>query len=301
MPGDAARFTTEPLREILTHLRATIARDTHAEILVPDPDLGIGLYPGELTHAGRHRPYQVWVDVADRLGAHLLTPTRDGNFVRLRFVRERTDRARPGERHAERYGADSDFQRVDKREDPCFLEDLQEALARAALQPGARVLSVGVNNGRELDVLHLTYPSHDLHVTGIDVSDTALALARERHPRHVFRVLDVNDLPEPELGRFDLIIALATLQSPGVDQDRVFRTLLREHLKPAGGIIIGLPNCRYAHGRVSYGARLLNYHRPELSLLLKDAALYRRHLQKHGFRVWVTGKYDVLVTAVRNA
>lgn len=48
----------------------------------------------------------------------------------------------------------------------------------------------------------------------------------------------------------------------------------------------------------SYGARLRNFARPDLSLLAADVTQARRGLQKQGFKVFVTGKYEVLVTAI---
>ncbi|PYE55808.1 class I SAM-dependent methyltransferase [Deinococcus yavapaiensis] len=280
---------------VVTRLRDLLARDGAARFLVPNPDLGDGRYPGEETSVGKHRPYSVWVDLADRLECRFLTPVSHGDFVELRFdLVERTSR----DRSAGRYGALSDFQRVDKLEDPLFLDDMLEALHRVPLASGARVLHLGVNGGRELALLDLAFPDRAFDVVAVDVDDSALELARRRFPQHAFRVLNVNDLPDETLGTFDLVVALSVLQSPGVDTDRVFRVLLRDHLKPSGSVILGFPNCRYLGGEVSYGARLLNFRKPDLSLLVKDVALVRRHLQKHGFRVYVTGKYEVLVTGV---
>ena len=65
-------------------------------------------------------------------------------------------------------------------------------------------------------------------------------------------------------------------------------------------MIFGLPNCRYVDGEVEYGTRMLNFRQPELGLLVKDVAFYRKYLQQHDRQVFVTGKYDVLVTAVAN-
>ena len=258
--------------------------------------MGLGLYPGERIEAGIHRPYSVWYDAADRLECHLLTPVNLGEQVELTFVKPQ---ARASERDAEKYDPDSEFGHVNKLEDPCFLEDMLEALKRINLKQGARVLSVGVNTGNELKLLEQVYPDLPLEVIGLDLNSRALEVARERFPQFTFLERDLNDLPFLELGKFDLIVCLSVLQSSGTDKDVVFRTLLREHLSSSGGIIIGLPNCRYVDGRVSYGARMRNFRKPDLSLLLADLALYRRHLQKHGFRVYVTGKYEVLLTAVR--
>lgn len=289
-------FSDQPLQLILEQMRSALEREGRVRIRVPNPDLGRGLYPGEQTEAGLYRPYSVWLDVADRLECHFLTPSSSGAQVELTFVKFQA-RARPPT--PEKYDPDSEFGRVNKLEDPYFLEDLQEALKRVHLSKGARVLSVGVNTGNELSLLEKVYPDLALEVVGLDLNPRALEVARERFPRFTFLERNLNELPFPELGKFDLIMSISVLQSSGIDKDKVFRTLIREHLSSSGGLIIGLPNCRYIDGQPSYGARMRNFRKPDLSLLLADLALYRRHLQKHGFRVYVTGKYEVLLTAVR--
>lgn len=293
----------EPLHDLLPLVRSRLDACGEVCLIVPDPDLGVGLHAGERLPggAGRHRPYRVWLDLAERLDADFLTPRTRPDLpdrVELRLRRHGDRAVRTRERHDERYGAASDFVRVDKLEDPCFLDDALEALARIDLPDGARVLDVGVNNGNELRLLDLAAPGHTFDLVGIDVSDSALALARERFPRADLRRLDARDLPAPDLGRFDLIVCLSTLQSPGLDLDTTLRTLRRDHLRPGGSLLLSFPNARYEGGRLTYGARVPNYRRPDLSLLLRDVAHVRRHLQKHGFRVFVTGKYEVFVTAV---
>lgn len=296
-------FTTEPLGTVLGWLRAELLVRGEASLKVPDPDTGLalGLYPGETGPAGIHRPYLTWIDAADLLDAQVLTPVRLGEMVQLHFRRRRVQ---PPDRTPGRYAAGTEFARVNKLEDPHFLHDLTEALARASLEPGARVLSLGVGGGRELEVLEQVYPGHGLQVLGLDLEPSALKLARDRFPAHRFpdyrfRVQDVTLPGLSELGRFDAVLALSLLQSPSVVQADLLRTLRTDVLAPAGTLILGFPNARYRGGELSYGARTLNFTRPDLSLLVKDVTQARRALQGHGFTVYVTGKYEVLVTAVR--
>jgi hypothetical protein len=110
---------------------------------------------------------------------------------------------------------------------------------------------------------------------------------------------DLAAVAELELGRFDLIVAIDTLQSSGLDDRVLLRHLVQERLAPGGAVIFGLPNCRYLDGEVVHGARMLNFRQPELGLLIKDVAFYRRYLQQHGRTVYVTGKHEVLITAVK--
>lgn len=287
-------FTHEPLARILPAVRAAL-RSGEATLEVPDPDLGLGLYAGEAAENGVHRPWAVWTDLADLLGAHLLTPERlPGGRVRLRLRL----RAAGPDPDAAGYGAGGDWARVDKLEDPVFLHTFVEALRRVNPPPGGRVLALGVNAGRELGALALALPGRELEVVGVDLDASALAAAALRFPRGTFLQLDVNGLPRPELGRFDLVLALSLLQSPGVRQDVLLSALRRHHLTPGGGLILGYPNARYRAGELSYGARMRNFGRPDLSLLAADVSAARRGLHGRGFKVFVTGKYEVLVTAI---
>ncbi|WP_241899891.1 methyltransferase domain-containing protein [Deinococcus sp. UR1] len=261
---------------------------------IPDPDAGLGRYAGEATAHGTHRPWHTWTDLADLLGAHLLTPDRAGEG-RVRLTLRAHAPARDPD-HAG-YGPDGDWARVNKLEDPVFLSTFIEALRRVNPPPGGRVLALGLNAGHELAALPLAFPDRALTVVGVELDPAAAQAARERWPQATVHVADVNALPEG-LGRFDLILALSLLQSPGVTQDVLLATLRRHHLTPGGGLILGYPNARYRDGTLSYGARMRNYARPDLSLLTADVTNARRGLQKHDFKVFVTGKYEVLLTAI---
>jgi SAM-dependent methyltransferase len=265
---------------------------------VLDPDLGRGRYAGEVIEGARHvhRPFRVWVDLAERLGMRLLTPRPiESPLVRLTFEPlDRDARLRPSaEDPTEKYGADSEFARISKLEDPGFVIDFEEALARIELPAEPRVLDLGVNTGDELALLD---GLGDAKIVGIDHSASAIAVARERFPHAELHVADLNSLPP--LGKFDLVISLGTLQSPGVDDREVLRRIVQDHLAPRGAVILGIPNCRYIDGEVEYGTRVVNRREPELGLLVKDVAFYRKYLQQHDRQVFVTGKHYVLVTAV---
>jgi hypothetical protein len=308
------RFHAEPLIHILRHLQGALAQGpAQVQVEVPDPDLGRGLYPGERTGPGGallHRPFRAWCDLAEGLGCRLLTPRAlDATHVRLTFEPLGPEAAfhaggagagQDAPRH-ERYGAGSDFARTRKLEDPGFLLPWLEALGRLALPPGARVLDLGVNRGDELEAFGaLSPPREDLAFVGVDHSASALAQARERFadPRHRFVEADLAALPA-DLGRFSLVVSVGTLQSPGVDDRALLRRLVQAHLEPHCSLLLGFPNSRFRDGEVVYGARVRNLREPDLSLLVKDLSFYRRYLHQHGFRTYLTGKYDLLLTAVR--
>ena len=295
-------WRAEPLHEILTVVAAGVARGEAVELVVLDPDRGRGLYAGEQVDGHVHRPWRVWVDLADRLTARLCTPHPAGDgLVRIRFEPlPPPAAAAPAPVAAEKYGTGSAFARISKLEDPGFVVDLREALARCRLAPTARVLALGCNSGNELVLVLEAAPAARL--VGIDHAESAVAVARARFPAAAFVTADLATLPALALGgRFDLVLTLSTLQSPGVDDRALLRQLVQDHLAPTGALILGLPNCRYVDGEVSYGARMRNFAQPELGLLVKDVAFYRKYLQQHHRQVFVTGKHELFVTAVPTA
>ncbi len=304
------RFHHEPLVDIVQHLRARLGERTRDDvpgvvtIEVPDPDLGRGRWTGERVGAEEalvHRPLRAWCDLAEGLGCRLLTPrVLPPAHVQLRFEPLGPEAEWP-ENPKERYGAGSSFALFQKYEDPAFLLPYLEALGRLPLERGQRVLDLGVNRGDELLALEQGSCAPELRFVGIDHSPSAIAEARRRlpSPRHQLIEADLNALPE-ELGRFSLVICMGTLQSPGVDDRALLRRLVQAHLEPAASLLLGFPNCRMRGGDVVYGARIRNLRETELSLLVKDLSFYRRYLHQHGFRTFLTGKYELLLTAVRD-
>jgi SAM-dependent methyltransferase len=294
------------LAEIVGWLESRLCTETSATLAVLDPDHARGRYPGEVVEIeGRqhvHRPLRAWLDLAERLRLRLCTPRPIEGTVLIELTFCRLDEARrPWSREAaprERYGSESTFQRISKLDDPRFVLDLRDALARVGLGPCARVLDLGINAGREIDVLRAAGLPADAHVVGIDHSASVLTEARARwgHAGYEFIEADIGALERLELGRFDLVVSIDTLQSPSIDDRAVLRSLVQRHLAPDGGIVLGFPNCAYLDGEPLYGARMRNFAQPELSLLIKDLAFYRKYLQQHRRRVFITGKDHLLLT-----
>jgi hypothetical protein len=301
-------FRTEPLLAILAYVQGELAAGAAVVTLaVLDPDHGRGRHAGERVEvdgvAFVHRPLRVWVELADRLELRLATP-RPGPppLVTLRLERlvgVPSAAADPAAPPAERYGAASTFARIAKAEEPGYVLDLAEALARLALPAAPRVLALGVNAGDELALMAALAPNlADARFVGVDHSASALAVAAARFPAATFHVADLAELGRLDLGRFDLVVALGVLQSGGLDDRALLRRVVQDHLAPAGALILGLPNGRYLDGELSHGARIRNRREPELGLLVKDVAFYRKYLQQHRMEVFVTGHHDLLVTAI---
>jgi SAM-dependent methyltransferase len=275
-------------------------------VRVLDPDHGRGLYAGELVEIEgrrhRHRPLRVWVELADRLHLRLATPRQTGGvYVELCF--EPLDEGARWEGEGdptEKYGSESGYARISKLEDPSFLLDMSDALERMRLPDAPRILDLGVNRGDEFALLLALRPEwvKQARFVGIDHSSSALAVARERFSGERFEFIeaDLNETETLELGRFDLVMSLGTLHSPGVDDRSVLRSIVKRWLAPGGGVILGVPNCRYVDGEQLFGARTRNFRQPELGLLIKTVAHWKKYLQQHHRKVYVTGTHHILVT-----
>ncbi|MDF1524490.1 MAG: class I SAM-dependent methyltransferase, partial [Trueperaceae bacterium] len=198
-----------------------------------------------------------------------------------------------------RYTEATGFDAVHKLEDPGFLLPLLEALERVRPPGGGRVLVLGCHRGDEMAALGLLEPAPSgLEVVGVDHAAGPLAEAQARFASARFVLGDVAAL-DPALGRFDLVVAVAVLQSRGVDDRALLRHLVQAHVAEAGALLIGVPASRFRAHDVVWGARTRNYREADLSLAVQDLAVYRRYLHQHRFRTHVGGRYDLLLTAWR--
>lgn len=259
------------------------------------------------------RPLRAWVDLAERLRLRVRVIGGELVFEPIVDAVLKTG----GD-----YSATSAFAQINKLDDPRFILDFREAIDRVlvgarqsdarqpdarqsdareldarqpdARQPIARVLDLGVYRGDELVLLERYLPTAS--IVAVDRDASSLAVARSRFPRVEFREADVMNLPD--LGRFDLIVAIGLLQSGPLDDRELLRRIVQRHLAPDGAVILGIPNCRYIAGEIEYGARMRNFTQPELGLVIKDIAFYRKYLQQHHRQVFVTGKHYLFVTAI---
>ena len=116
-------------------------------------------------------------------------------------------------------------------------------------------------------------------------------------PNVSFYAHDANDLASLNLGEFDLIISVGTLQSSNLKFNSILASLVQNQLKRTGAMILGFPNCRWIDGEMVYGARVKNYSFSEMGLLYKDVVFAKKYLQQKKFRVTITGKEYIFITA----
>jgi cyclopropane fatty-acyl-phospholipid synthase-like methyltransferase len=109
---------------------------------------------------------------------------------------------------------------------------------RLALRPGHRVLDVGCGNGFPAVRIAET---HDVHVTGITVSQqevaraAGLAAESEAQDRLSFRLADAAGLPD-DLGTFDAVFAIESLLH--LSDQAAALTRLRRFVRPGGRLVV---------------------------------------------------------------
>ncbi|MEN8148126.1 MAG: methyltransferase domain-containing protein [Campylobacterota bacterium] len=291
-------------------LREKLESQSELQFEVLNPDLYSGSYAGREVALNDktylYRSLRSWLDLAVILNCRMLTPSSASEqTVILRFQKLETDsfhQDNPDDK-SEKYGIDSSFSAISKNEEPAFLSAYTQALDVANAATKKRVLNLGVNRGDEFALIQELLEQETfekIEFVGIDHSSTAIEEAHNRFsaPNMHFYSHDINALDELDLGKFDLIITIGTLQSPGINYKPFLMNLVKNYLNDDGAIILGFPNSRWIDGEMVYGAKMRNYRESDLSLLLSDIDYAKRYLQQKKFTVRISGKEYIFLTAV---
>ena len=303
-------FTKESLFEIYTILNEEFYKNKNVKRIsfeVINPDLFASIYAGTIVEVDNinyvYRGYKAWSDLSQKLSSRMLTPKiASKNSVIITF--EKLDKISFHEQDIqveEKYGTNSIFSLINKNEEPEVLLSYISALDNVKINNRKRVLNLGVNSGEEFELVkNYCEEFENLELVGIDYCESAIKEAKKRFEGDnnvKFYQEDINKLESLDLGKFDLIISIGTLQSSNLEFNKIFMKIVQEHLKKDGAMILGFPNCRWVDGEITYGARVRNYSFSEMSVLFKDAVFCKKYLQQKKFRVTLTGKYYIFLTA----
>lgn len=301
-------FTSEPLTEILSWTQEALKESDTISFEVLNPDTAHGHYAGQIITVENtsylYRSYKAWNDLAELLFCRMQTPKSVTEYtVTITYEKlDLSDSFHTSEAKKEKYGTASRFASIHKNEEPTFLSAYLRALRSVKVGEKKRILNLGINTGDEFELIRqiLTCEEYQhLELVGIDFSQSAINVARERFTEGntLFYVHNINDLSALNLGRFDLIITIGTLQSTTLEFKPLFASLVQEYLTKDGAIILGFPNCRWMGGEMIYGAKAPNYPYSEMSILIKDVYYCKKYLQQKKFRVTLTGKEYLFLTA----
>ena len=249
-----------------------------------------------------YKDIKAWVDIADWFQCKLLVPIEIDEkmlLVKLQKLDVNTS-FHNDKKDTEKYGVNSRFSKINKNKQPAFLLNYLKALENVALNKRIRILNLGVNSGAEFEIIEQLLSSIDNHfLLGIDYCDSAIKKAQQifKHKNINFINYDINNLDDLYLEPFDLIITIGTLQSATNNFNKLFMNIVQNLLKKDGAIIMGFPNCRWIDDQMIYGAIPKNYNFSEMSILYKDVLFCKKYLQQKKFRVTITGKEYIFLTA----
>lgn len=305
-------FLTQSMQQIIPVLQKELETATSVSFSVLNPDLGEG-YTGNFLLIDnvnyRYHSLKAWMDLAEILKCKMLLPHKESHpLVELTLTKLETSSSfhlNTPENKEEKYGVTSQFFTIYKMEEPAFLYYYTQALENIKLEKRSRVLDLGVNRGDEFDVIknHIDIKKYqNIEFVGIDHSKTAIEYANGRFTEEnvQFHTADINKLDDLDLGTFDLLISIGTLQSPEINFKPFFMKLVQEYLnKENSALILGFPNSRWMGGEMIYGAKAPNYAMSEMSLLLNDVIFCKKYLQQKKYRVTITGKHYLFLTATK--
>ena len=290
-------FINKTLLEITININTELRNNNYIKFIIENPDLNLN-----------NRGYKTWVNLAELHFCKMLTPRIYDNLsIVLHFKKlnkENSFHSAPISNQQEKYGVDSIFFDINKNEEPTFLHAYKKALEAVKVQDRRNILDLGINKGDEFELIEQLIDKKifdSIQFNGIDHSQTALDYAKKRFPKNnvKFYKQDINKIKDLNLNKSDLIISIGTLQSPSINYKPFLMSLVQEHLTHNGAFILGFPNSRWIDSELIYGAKAPNYPYSEMSLLYNDVIFAKKYLQQKKFRVTITGREYIFLTATR--
>lgn len=244
---------------------------------------------------------KAFVDLAQIYKMRLIAINQENKDVELNFKKLNENSSfHKKKRGDEKYGVDSDFFKIDKISQFNFLYYYQEALNFCDIKSKNKILNIGINKGDEFEVIKNMLSKEEYNtkeLVGIDYSKTIIKYAQDKFPQAKMIEADINKLQDINIGRFDMLISIGTLQSSNINFNPIFMSLYQNNLNDNGAIILGFPNCRWLDGEMIYGAKVPNYSFSEMGMVLKDIHFCKKYLQQKGYRVVITGKDYLFLSA----
>ena len=303
------KITNENMFEIISYLEKELRNNDYVSIEILNPSIKDDIYAGEKLIIDNqefiYRSFKSWSDLAEILFCKLLIIGLQENKVQIKFQKlNKTESFHNdvNDEKNEKYGEDSTFFRINKNEEPSFLYAYMNALTNVKIEEKKEILNLGINKADEFEVIKNLLDEETLNqmnLVGIDYSSSAIEFSKKRFPSENFTFFnhDINKLEQLNLKKADLIISIGTLQSSGLNFKLLFMDLIQNYLQDKGSIILGFPNCRWINGEMIYGAKAANYSYSEQSVLYKDVYFCKKYLQQKKYRVTLTGKNYLFLTA----
>lgn len=303
------KFTNESMFEIVTYLENELKESYEVSIEILNPSIKVDAYAGEIIYLENneyvYRSFKSWSDLSELLFCKMFILEINLNTMIIKFLKLNKDDSfhkDVNDDKNEKYGETSTFFKINKNEEPAFLFAYRNALKNVKIEEKRNILNLGINKADEFEIIKKLVKEDNLNqmnLVGIDYSSSAIEFAKNRFPEKnfTFYTHDINKLNELNLKKADLLISIGTLQSSGLNFKLLFMDLIQNYLEDRGSIILGFPNCRWINGEMVYGAKAANYSYSEQSVLYKDVYFCKKYLQQKKYRVTLTGKNYLFLTA----
>lgn len=303
------KFTNESMLMIISYLEEEVKNKDEILFEVLNPDVNINIYAGEILKIENqefiYRSYKSWCDLAELFFCKIIISSINSTTIVIKLQKlNKNDSFHKdlNDEKNEKYGENSTFFRINKNEEPSFLYAYTNALKNVKIEEKTNILNLGINKADEFEIIKELVNQDilkQMNFVGIDYSLSAIDFARKRFPFENFTFYnhDINKLDELNLKKSDLIISIGTLQSSSLNFKLLFMNLIQNYLEDKGSIILGFPNCRWINGEMIYGAKAANYSYSEQSVLYKDVYFCKKYLQQKKYRVTLTGKNYLFLTA----
>jgi len=291
------QFTTHSLLTIHQWLEKELIQKKQLQFIVPNPDSSTSAIG-----------YKAWTNLAELHFCKILTPKIvSADTIELTFQKLNLNDSFHNDKvldKREKYGRDSKFFTINKNSEPTFLLAYKRALESVKVATRKEVLNLGVNKADEFELIQELIDDtsfQKINFRGVDHSASTIEFAKERFPQQNFHFYqhDINLLDELKLPKSDLIISIGTFQTPEINYKPFLMSLVQNHLTPNGAFILGFPNARWIDGELVYGAKAPNYPYSEMSLLFNDVIFTKKYLQQKKFRVTITGREYIFITATK--
>jgi hypothetical protein len=299
------------MQEILPLLQESLSENSSVSFEILNPDLAESYAGKQIIIEDQtyiYRGYKAWIDLAELLMCKMLTHKESSYpLVTIHFKKLESKSSfhldTKGQKE-EKYGVNSHFFEINKMEEPAFLYYYDQALTNVNIKNRSRILNLGVNRGDEFKVIKNRLDTNkykNIEFVGIDHSKTAIEYAKTQFKENnvAFYTEDINQIDRLNLDKFDLLISIGTLQSPSINFKPFFMSLVQNYLTNNSAIILGFPNSRWIGGEMIYGAKAPNYVMSEMSLLFNDVMFCKKYLQQKKYRVTITGKQYIFLTATK--
>jgi len=305
------KFTTQTMQDIIYILTNKLKDEESVTFSTLNPDIsneyaGTKIIINNITYL--YHGFKAWVNLAELLKCKILMPKElEYPLVEITFKKLSSSSSfhlNSSVKKDEKYGVDSNFFNINKMEEPSFIYYYKQALENVKLHARKTILNLGVNRGDEFEVIKFMLDDSSYEkskLVGVDHSQSAIAYAKTIFKEDNVKLYaeDINNLKNLTLGRFDLLISIGTLQSPSINFKPFFMSLVQDYLNKDSAIILGFPNSRWIDGEMIYGAKAPNYAMSEMSLLFTDVIFCKKYLQQKKYRVTITGKDYIFLTATK--